>query len=143
MTEGRHWQYPAARILVFARAPVAGQVKTRLAAAIGDQAAADIYAQWLTQGIEALSLATIAPIELWVTPDTSHPLFARLAESHAVRVHRQPDGDLGVGSPRSFDDQQRCYANVVKHHAEYRMWYTGNGFGTTGIGYAATPLSRP
>ena len=47
-----------------------------------------------------------------------------------------PDGDLGVGEPGAFDDHQRCYASVVKHGEEYRCWYTANGFGQTGIGYA-------
>lgn len=47
-----------------------------------------------------------------------------------------PDGDFGVGPPGAFDDHQRCYASVVKYGDEYRCWYTGNGFGATGIGYA-------
>ncbi len=46
------------------------------------------------------------------------------------------DGDLGVGAPGAFDDVQRSYASVVRHGDEYRMWYTGNGFGRTGMGYA-------
>lgn len=46
------------------------------------------------------------------------------------------DGDLGIGKPGAFDDQMRCYAMVVKHGDEYRMWYTGNNNGATGMGYA-------
>jgi len=52
------------------------------------------------------------------------------------RVPSGPDGDLGVGAEGEFDDHQRSYASVVKHGDEHRMWYTGNGFGATGIGYA-------
>jgi len=48
-----------------------------------------------------------------------------------------PDGDLGVGEPGAFDDVQRCYVSAIKHGSEYRLWYTGNGFGATGMGYAA------
>ena len=48
-----------------------------------------------------------------------------------------PDGDLGVGAAGSFDDHQRSYAVVVAHDGGLRCWYTGNGFGQTGIGYAA------
>lgn len=47
-----------------------------------------------------------------------------------------PDGDFGIGENGAFDDHQRCYACVVKHEDEYRCWYTGNGYGQTGIGYA-------
>ncbi len=46
------------------------------------------------------------------------------------------DGEMGVGAAGCFDDRQRCYVSVVKHGDDYRCWYTGNGFGTTGMGYA-------
>ena len=52
------------------------------------------------------------------------------------RVPSGPDGDLGVGAAGTFDDHQRSYASVVKYGDTYRMWYTGNRFGATGIGYA-------
>jgi len=47
-----------------------------------------------------------------------------------------PDGDFGLGQQGAFDDTQRCYACVVKEGDQYRCWYTGNGYGATGIGYA-------
>jgi hypothetical protein len=46
------------------------------------------------------------------------------------------DGVLGVGEAGQFDGQQRCYASVLKHEDQYRCWYTGNGFGAAGMGYA-------
>ena len=52
-----------------------------------------------------------------------------------------PDGDLGVGAAGSFDDHQRSYVAVVPHGGGLRCWYTGNGFGQTGIGYATTVQS--
>lgn len=54
-----------------------------------------------------------------------------------TRVPSGPDGDLGVGVPGAFDDHQRSYASVILHGDEYRLWYTGNQFGSTGMGYAA------
>ena len=50
------------------------------------------------------------------------------------------DGELGVGEDGSFDSQQRCYVSVVQYGEEYRCWYTGNGFGSTGMGYAIGQL---
>lgn len=47
-----------------------------------------------------------------------------------------PEGDPGIGAAGAFDDHQRSYACVVPHGDSYRMWYTGNSFGDTGIGYA-------
>jgi len=89
------WRYPAACVLVFARAPQPGQVKTRLASAIGNEQAAEVYSGWLETLVRQLSKARLAPLELWVCPDTEHPLLQRLAEKQGVKLHVQPDGDLG------------------------------------------------
>ena len=46
------------------------------------------------------------------------------------------DGEFGVGKKGCFDDHQRCYVSVLKVEDQYRCWFTGNGFGQTGMGYA-------
>ena len=43
------------------------------------------------------------------------------------------DGELGVGEDGAFDSEQRCYVSVVQYGEDYRCWYTGNGFGSTGM----------
>ena len=53
-----------------------------------------------------------------------------------IRVPSGPDGDLGVGEGDAFDSVQRCYACGVRHGDGYRLWFTGNNFGGTGMGYA-------
>ncbi|MCG3147672.1 MAG: hypothetical protein PCFJNLEI_01113 [Verrucomicrobiae bacterium] len=55
---------------------------------------------------------------------------------HWERVPSGPAGDLGVGAPGAFDDHQRSYASVIKEGDRYHLWYTGNRFGATGMGYA-------
>ncbi len=47
-----------------------------------------------------------------------------------------PNGDFGFGVESAFDSKQRCYPCAAKHGDKYRCWYTGDGFGATGIGYA-------
>ena len=73
MTELTDWRYPAARLLVFARTPVAGAVKTRLAAAIGAERAARLYRELVQGTLEMAVAARLAPVDLYVTPDTGHP----------------------------------------------------------------------
>lgn len=46
------------------------------------------------------------------------------------------DGELGVGAPGAFDDHQRSYPCLVRESGKLQCWYTGNGFGDTGMGYA-------
>ena len=50
-----------------------------------------------------------------------------------------PDGELSTGNAGAFDDHQRSYPSIVSSNGEWHCWFTGNGFGTTGIGYAVFP----
>jgi len=53
-----------------------------------------------------------------------------------AHVTNNADSYFGIGQEGAFDDKQRSYACIVKRKDIYHMWYTGNGFGSTGIGYA-------
>lgn len=84
-----------ARILIFAKAPVTGQVKTRLIPSVGAQRAAEIYAD-LLERIIAVADTGIAPVELWCAPDTRHVVFQRADRNSVITLHRQVSGDLGM-----------------------------------------------
>ena len=114
MIEVSGWTYPKAKILVFAKAPLPGQVKTRLAAEIGDDEAACSYALWLEQQVRALVTAQLAPVELWVSQDTGHPLFNKLHDTLGVSIHQQPAGDLGQRMRKVFQNSlARCQSAVL------------------------------
>ena len=95
MTRQPDYRYPDGRILVFAKAPVPGEVKTRLAAQIGKQAAAVLYEQLLRDTVGLTVEAGLAPVELHVASQSGHPLFVSLADTQAVEVRLQTEGDLG------------------------------------------------
>ncbi len=59
---------------------------------------------------------------------------------HWQHVTKEADSYLGIGDKGCFDDVQRSYACVIKEGELYHMWYTGNGFGNTGIGYTTGVL---
>ena len=88
-------KYPAARLLIFAKAPVAGQVKTRLAATYGRQGAAMRYRQLLRRTLATAERAGVAPVELWVAPGRAHPWLAARAREHGMPLRVQTRGDLG------------------------------------------------
>lgn len=80
---------------------------------------------------------------LWVNTFGTAYRVHRLASRDGIHWNWQPrvgpEGELGVGAPGSFDDHQRSYPTIVQHGQELRCWYTGNNFGTTGLGYATSP----
>lgn len=47
------------------------------------------------------------------------------------------DGEAGIGlSESGWDSEMLAYAGVMKEKDQYIMFYNGNGFGVSGIGYA-------
>ncbi|HET9639909.1 MAG TPA: TIGR04282 family arsenosugar biosynthesis glycosyltransferase [Allosphingosinicella sp.] len=86
------------RIVIFAKAPVPGRVKTRLIPALGAQGAARLARQMLEHTV-AEALATGLPVELCGDPDA--------AEWHEARpglaLTAQGDGDLGERLARAAE----------------------------------------
>lgn len=87
-------RHPAARILVFAKAPVAGAVKTRLVPALGAEGAARLHARLVRRTVAQVDACGLAPLELHVAPDGDHPLFRSFAAAGGTVVV-QHGRDLG------------------------------------------------
>jgi hypothetical protein len=88
-------RHPDARILIFAKAPVPGQVKTRLIPALGPEGAARLAEVLLERLVTGLASARLAHLELWCAPDTRHPVFVRLAAREGLGRYPQRGADLG------------------------------------------------
>ena len=87
--------FPNARLLIFAKAPVPGRVKTRLAGQLGTRGAADLYKKLLRRTLAITVSARLCPVELWCAPEVRHGFFTICRQEYGVRLHRQRDGDLG------------------------------------------------
>lgn len=93
---------PEAVLIVFARAPVPGEAKTRLAAAIGAAAAARLHARLVERAVATAVAARAGTVELHCAPDVRHPLFARLATRYRMVLRAQGQGDLGARMHRAL-----------------------------------------
>ena len=95
---------PACAVIVFAKAPVAGAVKTRLAGALGAAGAARLAARMLDATTARAREAAVGPVEVCCAPDASHPAFTALTRSAAgLTLTEQGDGDLGQRMHRAFE----------------------------------------
>ncbi|MFN3389582.1 MAG: TIGR04282 family arsenosugar biosynthesis glycosyltransferase [Allosphingosinicella sp.] len=83
------------RIIVFAKAPVAGRVKTRLVPALGAEGAASLAAEMLAHTI-AEARATGLAVELCGEPDP-----AEWYQGPRVALTAQGEGDLGARLARA------------------------------------------
>ncbi len=89
----RRRKHPSARIAVFARAPKMGEVKTRLAARVGTEAALRLYLAMLRRVVETVERAALAEFRLWAASDPGHEEFLALCNVQDIRL--QQGGDLG------------------------------------------------
>ena len=103
----------SAAVLVLTKAPHAGQVKTRLIPALGEQGAAELYTRLLRRQIHWLSRQTPYAIQLWVTPEEDHPLLRELAETYGLERHRQRGCDLGERMHHAARSALQSYQRVI------------------------------
>ncbi|UCH49924.1 MAG: TIGR04282 family arsenosugar biosynthesis glycosyltransferase [Betaproteobacteria bacterium] len=91
----------ACRVQVFARAPVSGKVKTRLIPRLGAEAAARLQMKLTSHAVATAIASELGPVELWCSPDISHPSFAALSQQ-GVALRDQGGGDLGERMHRAL-----------------------------------------
>lgn len=87
------FKFPSARIAVFAREPEIGEVKTRLAAQIGAEAALRLYLAMLRRVVATVEQAALAEFHLWAASDPGHEEFTALCDVQDIRL--QQGEDLG------------------------------------------------
>ena len=89
-------------IIVFAKAPVPGLAKTRLAPALGKAGAAALAQRMLHHALAQAKAADIGPVELCAAPDVTHPALRAAAAEYGARLIDQGSGDLGLRMHRAF-----------------------------------------
>jgi hypothetical protein len=89
-------------ILVFAKAPVPGTVKTRLIPLLGEEKATELQAAMITNAVAMAARCQSHEIQLWCSPGTTHPLFRNLQSKYPISVHVQQGEDLGQRMHRAF-----------------------------------------
>ena len=88
-------RFPDARILVFAKAPLPGEVKTRLLPELTPRQAAGLHRSLVGDTLRRLSAARLASIELWCAPHPDLPFFRAQALRFGLELFQQSNGDLG------------------------------------------------
>ncbi len=100
-------------ILVFCKAPVPGQVKTRLTPIYSDIEAADIHIRLTRHTLSLVSQAQLAPVQLWCSPSTDFPFFKTCAETYRLSLHQQLSGNLGTRMHQAFCTTLKSFRQVV------------------------------
>lgn len=100
-------------LLIFAKAPVPGRCKTRLARRYGAYRACTIYRSLLTHAVCAARQQFDGPITLVCAPDTRHAFFHHLSRRYRLRLARQARGDLGQRMHHAIRQGLQHHSRVV------------------------------
>lgn len=90
-----------ATLCIFARAPVHGRVKSRLAAEIGADAALAAHVELVEDTLARVADVDGVQSELWLD-DIDHPVARAWAERWHLPLRRQASGDLGARMHRAI-----------------------------------------
>lgn len=83
-------------LILFAKQPVAGQVKTRLQPHYTPEQVVEITRFLIRATVELVVANWPSEVYLYVAPDTDHPFFRDLAREFRIHLAPQADGDLGA-----------------------------------------------
>ena len=103
----------ACHVIVFAKAPRAGYAKTRLIPALGAEGAASLARRLLEHAVAQARAAELGSVELCCAPDATDRDLAAFAESGAVSLSDQGEGDLGQRMARALNRTLHQHAHVL------------------------------
>lgn len=90
------------KILVFAKAPIPGNAKTRLIPALGKEGAAELHARLVVQTLDRVCNPGDHPVALWCTPTPEHEFFRACANAYELELMLQQGEDLGARMHSAF-----------------------------------------
>jgi hypothetical protein len=96
-------------LILFAREPVAGRVKTRLESALGIEGTLRLYQRMLAHQIALVSNYPNATAQLWVDGDSSHSDFDGFNGS----LHQQQGEDIGERMRFALQQALRIFSSAV------------------------------
>ncbi len=103
-----NYQYPNGRILVFAKAAIAGHVKTRLSPRLNAAQCALLHQRLVEQTLTMLSQAMLVPVELWYAEAECHRSVQQWCSRYTVPCRQQLQvDDLGQRLAQAMTDSQR------------------------------------
>jgi hypothetical protein len=85
-----------AQLIVFAKAPQPGAVKTRLVPLLGETGAAALHARLVEHTLVTACASEVGPVELCCAPCSDDPFFGYCGARYAISLSAQAEGDLGA-----------------------------------------------
>ena len=96
------YKYPDAVLMIFCKAPIAGQVKTRLTTELTAEQAMQVHIELTQRTLQLATQNNLCPVQLWCTPSMDHSFFTASAQTYHVILQQQQGDDLGARMNNAF-----------------------------------------
>ena len=83
------------RILIFARTPELGKVKTRLQPVLGEEGCYQLHSQLVSSVVRTAVQSEVAPVDVWHTGNAEHVLWRSLVSEFPISLNEQNGDELG------------------------------------------------
>ncbi len=105
--------YPDAVLMVFCKAPVPGQVKTRLMPPLSAEEAVQLHCELTLKTLQTATRKHLCDVQLWCSPGVDHPFFERMAKQYSLVLRSQTGNDLGEKMHQAFRQALSRYNSAV------------------------------
>ena len=105
--------YPDAVLLIFCKAPIAGQVKTRLLPTLTAEQAMQLHSELSLSTLQRATQQPLCAVQLWCTPTTDHYFFINAAHNYGLTRQRQQGRDLGERMNHALCTALKHYQRAV------------------------------
>ena len=103
----------SSKLIIFAKAPIAGTVKTRLQPQYSAQAAASLQEFFILNTVELASMLKNIDIELRCAPDDLHPVFQQCRRQYEITTKPQQGQGLGERMENALTEALTQYSRTV------------------------------
>jgi rSAM/selenodomain-associated transferase 1 len=100
-------------VIVFAKAPRPGEVKTRLVPLLGTEGAAALHAKLTRRTLDTVRAASLKNVELHCAPGTDDPFFRYCEGHYGATLRPQVGDDLGARMHSAFESALATHARAL------------------------------
>lgn len=107
------YMYPDGVLMIFCKAPIIGQVKTRLTTELTPEQAMQLHIELTHRTLKLTTRTNLCSVELWCTPSTNHSFFTAAAQNYPIILQAQQGKDLGVRMDNAFCQALKRYSRAL------------------------------
>jgi rSAM/selenodomain-associated transferase 1 len=107
------YKYPDAALMIFCKAPIPSQVKTRLIPELTAEQAAELHIELSMKTLQRATQSRLCPVQLWCAPTTDHEFFNASKSAYPVALKQQQGADLGQRMHHAFCSALADYSHAL------------------------------